>query len=626
MFSGMNQKSGNTCTPLVLSKSKEVPQVVCTKTKAALCLLCLFDGLHTPTIRRLSRKPRLICNKPLLTFDPTVFAPSSSNAIQDLYSASMKCPAEIFVDPPGNKISEVIKTYSQNAKTERLIIHYFGQGCLPPTADGSLFFFSDDRSKYKPMKIETLMNICPTPLCLIVDSPSAGNILPFLQKKQDVIAFFACSPNEVLPISTDAPWDLFSSCLLSPFETAVWWHTRRHSCVFKGTENSNHPNYFLKKFLFALLDAIAFDTQPATLFDILAKDTAMTQLARGFILSMRIMQSFNLHPISIPEHRPTSSHDLWLFWDTALDCSLAMSDQEAATMIFQMFIKSFKSFPTVGVMPIFSFFITRAEFCEAAVSTLCNFLDTHGDLAIYATRSNIAKTIIEMDKPSESAILLLAKILSISSGTGAISPFQQQWLFWFQDTKESSVSEIKAGMLAIICAISWNFLSIFTKIWNVCVEKAQECAPYSSILLGLLLGSAGRLMNLPPFGQNFYPLLDNSSYFIRASTVFLLGMMKDRNMLDKLFEMLENDDEPIVRQQIVVSLSRIQQYKHDDAILDNLNKIKATEKDEEVLKLINLALEGKYDEVQEECSILKMVIEAVKSNGFIEKYYCGTMI
>lgn len=625
MFSGLSGKSGNTRAPLVCTKAKDAQPIVCTKTKSALCLLCLFDGLHTPTIRRLSRKPRLICNKPLLTFDPTVFAPTSSNAIQDLYSNSIKCPAEISVDPPGNKVSEMIKTYSSNAKTERIIIHYFGQGCLPPSADGSLFFFSDDRSKYKPMKIETLMNICPTPFCIIVDSPSAGNLVPFLSKRSDIVGFFACSPNEVLPISTDAPWDLFSSCLLSPFETAVWWHTRRHSCVFKIEEETNQPNYFLKKFLNALLDAIAFDTQPPSLYDKFAMDPAMTQLARGFILSMRIMQSFNLHPVSIPEHKPTSSHDLWLFWDTALDCSLAMSDQEASTMIFSMFIKSFRSFPSVGVMPLFSFFITRSEFCDMAVSTLIDFLDQHGDLAVYATRSNIARTIIDMDHPSEVAILLLAKLLSISAGTGATSPFQQQWLFWFQDTKEATVPEIRVGMLAIICAISWNFLSIFTKIWNVCVEKAQECAPYSAILLGLLLGSAGRLMNLPPFGQNFYPLLDNSSHFIRASCVFLLGMMKDRNMLDKLVQMLD-DPEPIVRAQVCVALAKILTYKQDDFITNALSARKQVEEDKSVIKVLDFALEGKADEAQEESNIFRMVIDAVKSNGFIEKYYCGTLI
>ena len=63
----------------------KLPQA-CNKTKAAICLFCLFDGLRNPSIRRLVRKPRTVCQRQLLTFDPTYYAPASKNGVQDIYN------------------------------------------------------------------------------------------------------------------------------------------------------------------------------------------------------------------------------------------------------------------------------------------------------------------------------------------------------------------------------------------------------------------------------------------------------------------------------------------------------------------------------------------------------------
>ena len=587
----------------------------CTKTRISLCFLCLFDGLRTPTIRRLSRKPRSICNKPLLTFDPSVFAPSSATALSDTYQEALNIPCKMLVDPPVPSVIDMISREIQTGK-DRVVIHYYGQGCMAPK-EGYLFFFTEDRQKYKPIKLDNLIPSKTAPICMIVDCQSAGIIQPFFKKRQDTIAFFACSPNEQLPISTDAPSDLFSSCLLTPFETAIWWHIRRHSCVFEVTESDSClSNTFIKQFFFALLETIAFDTQPLSLFETFSKDPAMLALARGFILAQRIMQSFNLHPMSIPELQNTSSNDLWNFWDTALDCSLSMPEEEAAHMIFELFLDSFNTYPSPTLMPLFSYFITVPDFRDEAVQTLFQFLDSHPDITEIAAKSNIPQTIVDMKNPTENTVLLLAKLLSV----GGNSPFQQQWNFWYKESADAK--ELRAGFLAICCAISLGYMSTFTKIYNLCISRAIDCAPYSAILLGLLMERAGRLKNIPPTGHTFLPLLDSPREEDRIGAAYLMGKTKEKKAIDKLIELL-HDTSKAVRNQAIIALALIMNSTRNETIQNALGEVQDNDPEIEVREVATLALMNKIPEAENKADLFKMLLDAVKSNGFKERYQNG---
>jgi hypothetical protein len=238
------------------------PAAVVNKTKFALCFLCLFDGLHTPTIRRLVRKPRTVCTKSLLTFDPQYYAPASESALQDIYRSSMKCPCSITVDPAVPTVLSLLKSNGTAQPPGRLIFHYYGHGSHAPLPDGSLYFFSEDRTKYKPLKIVNVMNTSLCPLTFIFDCPSAACLAGQLKTRKDVFAFFACDAEEKLPLSTHAPMDLFSSALLLPYDTAIWWHMQRHSSVY-AAPRAPSPEHrdFLENFLMSVLDAIAFESR-----------------------------------------------------------------------------------------------------------------------------------------------------------------------------------------------------------------------------------------------------------------------------------------------------------------------------------------------------------------------------
>ena len=128
------------------------------------------------------------------------------------------------------------------------------------------------------MKIINLIHSCACPLAFIFDCPAAAVLSTHLKTQRDIFAFFSCAADEKLPLSTDAPMDLFSSCLLTPYDTAIWWHMQRHSTVYDEAQLPNEENKeFLFGFLYALLDAIAFESQPSSVYEKFTADPTIAQ-------------------------------------------------------------------------------------------------------------------------------------------------------------------------------------------------------------------------------------------------------------------------------------------------------------------------------------------------------------
>lgn len=571
-------------------KPVQPPQV--TKTKCALAFLCLFDGLRTPSIRRLVRKPRTVCKKPLLTFDPAFYAPSTKNSLQDTYASALKCPCEMAVDPAVATVSTLLRKYTTSMPPQRVILHYFGHGCHPPTADGSLFFFSDDRARYRPLKIQNIIKTCMCPLCLILDCPLAAILKPMLATRTDLFAFFACSDFELLPLSTDVPMDMFSSCLLRPFESALLWHLRQHSSVYREQKvpDEEHSE-FLQNFFSALLDAIIFDTQSPQDVEAFTKDPSIASLMRGFVLAQRVMLSFNLHPESLPEVKPMASHPLWEMWDIILDFSITLPKEQGPKMVFDLFMASFDRFPKAGYFPLFSFLLTVPDFSQRTAEVLLDYLDkTDGAIEI-AARTTIARTIIDMPKPSATAMLILAKLVSTE-----VSLFDQQTPINFPSVNDPAV--LSNGMLALCCATASQKVPSLNSRVQLCVDHAVDCAPYSALLLGLIVEKGGTMLKVQSFSQRFLPLLESPRKDVRASTVFLLGLSRDRLVVEPVAKLL-NDPSAFVRMQVLYSLLQLMRTVPDKQTFREIEKLQK-DRNKEVRML--------YDE-------LKDTIASVENNG-----------
>ncbi|OHS96034.1 hypothetical protein TRFO_10215 [Tritrichomonas foetus] len=701
--------------------------IVSLKTKNVVAFLCLFDGLRTPSIRRLVRKPRTICGKPLLTFDPSFYAPSSTQALSDLYRNSLNCPSEIVVDPSVQTVLELLRKHASSIPPHRVVLHYFGHGCYPPS-DGNIYFFSDDRQRYKPLKIATLMNSCACPVTVVMDCANAAAASKLLGTKRDTFAFFACGAGESLPLSTSTPLDLFSCCLFDPFTAAMWYKGQKHCDMFstcnceddgstfqtnqkqntqrniynnnyntckinhkniysnihgnyntnnqdcnynnnydnlhKGvnqnniyktgfyhkdlnnkmynTINSNNANNneedcyqmnnclinnenleesvnvqnpesfinrekvktldrynemlkntggsneykfddnyalpkiankkFLKGFLMAVLESICFETQDKATFDLFTKDSATATMFKGFALSQRVMMSYNLHPSSIPDLRPMMTSVLWNFWDIALDASITMSKDGSKKVIFDMFIKTFTSYPSNGILPLFAFFIIVPEFHEECASRLFAYIDENDEAAaLEASRTNIAKAILSYPNPSAASLAIVSKIIATSNE----SPFILNTPTFFVLCDDPSVVSI--GMAVVTLAASIEYQQQFKRLAELCIEHAIACAPFSMLLFGILMDKSSKTAYFEDFTYRITPLLEDSRPDVRASTIYALNFSKNPDAVQYIIN-LTDDKSPMVRIQCMYSLLVVYKLVKQPIVFDRLN---AFEKDDD---------------------------------------------
>ena len=323
---------------------------------------------------------------------------------------------------------------------------------------------------------------------------------------------------------------------------------------------------FLNDLFMSILDSILFDTQNVNVIQAFTKDPAMAQLTRGFVLAQRVMLSFNLHPVVLPDLKPMAGHHLWEFWEIALDFAVTMNTEEALSMIFKLFVSSFKRFPNTGYFPIFSFFLRKPSFHDEICKILFDYLDSTDGAAENAAHSSVADTIMNLLKPSPVSLLVLAKILA----TGSAPPFDQQTSFNFASSSNTDV--LKYGMLAMCCAINNQNLTSFNRLIQLCIDHAQNCAPFSALFLGLLIERAGRLMNHPPFADNFLPLLKSEKEDVRATSVYVLGISKIPQYITDVAEMLE-DSSPFVRLQSFYSLLTLMRVSPKEEILAKMEAL-----------------------------------------------------
>lgn len=614
MFGENKHRLRTTRVPFTFNKPSK-SQKPSVRTRFAICLLCLFDGLRMPSIRKLSRKPLYVFNEPLLTLNPTCFAPKSKSAVHDIYIRNMEIMSEMSIDPTISNIDQLLKVYCSNYSHERVILHYLGQGSLPPTREGMFYVFNDNRTAYKAIKVSNLLERVKSPLCAIFDCSKSGLLAPHFEGKFDVFCFFSCSRNETLHVSTDTPWDLFSNCLLSPYDTAIWWHLRgQEFCCNREKVLDKNTQRFLNNLLNGILSSILFDGLNEETYDTITRDPAMFTLFKGFLVAQRVLLNFNVHPDSIPKIGEFSGHGLWYFWDTALDCAYSHSECDLSMFLYDTFMTSFSNYIVFGYIPMFSFF---CRYCNANESSLLlfNILDKDHEAVKEASRSGLVHALLKIYKPSESVLLLVTKILSVGFKR---TPFQNQWPFWFAHDDHTHIKEIKIGMLAIMISIHYEFISCFTKMYDVCIARASDCSPYSALLLGLLLERAGRLMNLPAFGHHFYDLLDRSEGDIIAS-LYLLGNARDKGRIGRMLELTKHSNE-IIRALAMWSVSFID-YENESEMnyKETLRKIEG-EDSELVKECIQDLIKENFDDARNRIRILERIVSRVKADDFITRY------
>ena len=540
-------------------------------TKSVIAFLCLFDGLRTPSIRRLGRKPHTICNKPLLTFDPSFYAPSSTKALSELYKTSINCPSEIAVDPSVQTVLDLLRVHITSIPPHRVLLHYYGHGCYEPT-ESNLYFFSDDRLRYKPLKVASILQSCACPICIVLDCPKAAILAKIiLATKKDTFAFFACAANEKLPLSTSIPLDLFSSCLFQPFKTAMWYQEQNHCSIFASSppeEERLRNEKLMKQLLNVILEAICFDSQDRETFELFTRDPAISAMFRGFALAQRVLMSYNIHPSTIPELKPMMTSVLWDYWDLAVDTCTTLPKHAAQETIFLLFMKTFDTYPKLGSLPIFSFFLNITRLHDDAAQHLFSYMDSTPEAAETASHTTLPTTIINIELPSAASLIILAKMMAASQHSFFLSMSPTH----FTLTDDEFI--LSAGMIAMTIASYISWLPMYKKFILLCIDHANECAPFSSLLLGVIMEKTSGTCYSDDFSDSFLPLLQDSRSDIRASALYSLGFSKNPKVIDRIKVFLD-DESPIVRIQAFYALLLTYKLVKDESLFESIGMLES---------------------------------------------------
>ncbi|KAK3987428.1 WD repeat-containing protein mip1 [Cladorrhinum sp. PSN332] len=328
------------------------------KTMCAAIAVCLNLGVEPPDQLRTTPGAKLEAWQ-----DPTI--PPVSRALENIGKAlqsqyemiATRTRYKQYLDPSIEETKKFCISLRRNAKDERVLFHYNGHGVPKPTASGEIWVFNRNYTQYIPVSLYDLQQWLQAPTIFVWDCSEAGNILlnfhKFVEKHEQeeeeqasrdpsyekinfrpYIHLAACAVKENLPTNPLLPADLFTCCLTTPVEMALWFFVlqnplKTHVSPERARKLSGRlqerrtPLGELHWIFTAITDTIAWTTLPRHLFRMFFRqDLVVAALFRAFLLAQRIMPVYGCHPQSYPELPDTRQHPLWASWDLAVDMAL----------------------------------------------------------------------------------------------------------------------------------------------------------------------------------------------------------------------------------------------------------------------------------------------------------------
>ncbi|CEJ92130.1 Putative Meiotic regulator-interacting [[Torrubiella] hemipterigena] len=329
------------------------------KTVSAALAVCLNIGVEPPDQLKTTPGAKLEA-----WTDPTI--PPVQKALENIGKAlqaqyetlAIRARYKQYLDPSVEETKKFCLSLRRNAKDERVLFHYNGHGVPKPTASGEIWVFNKNYTQYIPVSISELQQWLQAPTIFVWDCSEAGNILTnyhrFVEKHEEeeaeaskrdphhekmtfrpYIHLAACAIKENLPSNPLLPADLFTACLTTPIEMALWFFVLQNPLKTNLTperakklpgrlQERRTPLGELNWIFTAITDSIAWTTLPRDLFrKFFRQDLMVAALFRNFLLAQRVMTVYGCHPQSYPALPDTHQHPLWATWDLAVDMALA---------------------------------------------------------------------------------------------------------------------------------------------------------------------------------------------------------------------------------------------------------------------------------------------------------------
>ncbi|KAI9740091.1 MAG: hypothetical protein M1818_004842 [Claussenomyces sp. TS43310] len=329
------------------------------KTVSAALAVCLNIGVEPPDQLKTTPGAKLEAWQ-----DPTATTvqkalDSIGKALQSQYETlAIRTRYKQYLDPSVEETKKFCISLRRNAKDERVLFHYNGHGVPKPTASGEIWVFNKSYTQYIPVSLYDLQHWLQAPTFFVWDCSDAGNILNnfhrFVEKHEQeerdaaakdpntVVSNFkpyihlaACGVKENLPTNPLLPADVFTCCLTTPIEMALWFFVLQNPLPSQITperakklpgrlQERRTPLGELNWIFTAITDTIAWTTLPRPLFrKFFRQDLMVAALFRNFLLAQRIMSVYGCHPESYPKLPDTRQHPLWESWDLAVEMALA---------------------------------------------------------------------------------------------------------------------------------------------------------------------------------------------------------------------------------------------------------------------------------------------------------------
>lgn len=329
------------------------------KTVSAALAVCLNIGVDPPDQLKTTPGAKLEA-----WTDPTI--PPAQKALENIGKAlqaqyetlAIRARYKQYLDPSVEETKKFCISLRRSAKDERVLLHYNGHGVPKPTASGEIWVFNKNYTQYIPVSLYDLQHWLQAPTIFVWDCSEAGNILGnyhrFVEKHEEeeakaaeatpgyervnyrpYIHLAACAVKENLPTNPLLPADLFTSCLTTPIEMALWFFVLQNPLKTSVSperakklpgrlQERRTPLGELNWIFTAITDSIAWTSLPRDVFrKFFRQDLMVAALFRNFLLAQRVMIVYGCHPQSYPALPDTHQHPLWQTWDLAVDMALA---------------------------------------------------------------------------------------------------------------------------------------------------------------------------------------------------------------------------------------------------------------------------------------------------------------